>query len=172
MKSRRRYTLIFFLILLGTLLQSTILHHFRIFGTIPDLVMLFIIMLGLYNGVAEGVVFGMLAGLVLGYFSSGYCGIFCFSYGTAGLAAGFVSERMHPDDVVMPLLAATVLTAACSFLVVVLNLALGSPGHFHTFLMRILPLLLMNALLAIPMGYLARARGITSRRPIEYIGGA
>lgn len=143
------------------LLESTLFQGFRIFGTMPDLAGLIVILLGLYNGPWEGALFGIAAGIMTGFFSSGYAFIFCIAYGIAGFLSGQVKDRLFPDSFVVPAITSMIITVISSLIITLLGLMSGIISTFYTFTAHIIPLVIMQGALSIPLGYLVRT-GIIS----------
>jgi hypothetical protein len=149
------------------MMQATALNYFRIFNTMPDLLLLFVLMLGLFNSIEEGVFFGLAAGVISSMFSTAPPFALCLAYGLSGLMAGIVKDRAHPDLFIIPLLAAIGGSLISSSILIISGLAQGMAVntlriYFHLFIFIIL-----NAVLAIPFACLARSGIVTARRPIE-----
>jgi len=154
MRSKWRFLVYLCGLVLLLAIQGSFFSSWSWEGTLPDLILLATISIGLLLGFAEGAVVGFLGGLLLGLASGQLAGASALAYGMAGIWAGWLRDRLPPDLLVVPLLAAGVGTIVCQAIYLGVNTALGIfvPG-------RLLPgtiftLLGYNLLLAIPM-YLA-----------------
>lgn len=161
----RRLIYICLIIFLLVLLQTSFLPNLS--KTRPDFVLLFIVMLGLYNGLEEGILSGLIAGIMLGFFSSGYTGILCAGYGIAGFLSGLVRERVYSDYFIVPVCLSVVMTLLTEFLVFFSGMALGIVKGFDSIREHMMILIVINAIFAIPIGYLVRSRFIASKKIIE-----
>jgi len=148
-------------------MQCAFLSYFTICRAKPDLVLLFIVMLGLFNGVEEGIIYGLTAGLIMALFSSAPAGLLTATYCLAGFCAGVTREKIYPDKFVVPLIAAALLSFLSAAVLAGGGLATGALMSIYPVSTALLPFLIINSLCAIPMGFLVRSKWITSRRPLE-----
>jgi rod shape-determining protein MreD len=166
MRDFRRYLIMLLIVVMLTLMQSSLFHAWTLMNTIPDLVLIFIVMVGLYNGIEEGVAAGLVSGIITGCFSSGPVAAFCLAYGITGFIAGIVKDRIHPDNFVVPLFTASGCALLSSVLITIMAAALGYYKSLYVLRVHLLPLLILSAFFAIPMGYVVRSKFLTSRRPL------
>lgn len=167
MRNTKRIILIISILLFCALMQCGFFSYFTICRVKPDLVLLFIVMLGLYNGVEEGIIYGLTAGLIMALFSSAPAGLLTAAYCLAGLCAGVTREKIYPDNFVVPLIAAVLLSLFSAVVLAGGGLATGAIRSIYPVSTALLPFLIINSLCAIPMRFLVQSRWITSRRPLE-----
>jgi len=153
--------------LIFALMQDAFFTSFLVRGAKADLLIIFVTMLGLYNGIEEGMIFGGLAGLITAALSSAPAGLLTGAYCFAGFCAGVIKEKIYPDHFVVPLAAALVMSILSVLLLFGGGLMSGILKSTGQITEKILPFLVLNVIFAIPMGYLVRSRWITSRRPLE-----
>lgn len=76
----KKIILILFLLYVLTLTQSSFLVHFTIFGIVPNLVLILVLLINLFTPLNDwfGVASALIGGFFLDIFSSGYFGFFGF----------------------------------------------------------------------------------------------
>jgi len=166
-RNTKRIILIVMILLFCALMQGAFLSSFTFCHAKPDLVLLFIVMLGLFNGVEEGMIYGLIAGLILAPLSSAPAGLLTGTYCLAGFCAGVTKEKIYPDNFVVPLITAILLSFLSAIMLAGGGLATGVLRSIYPVSTTLLPFLIINSLCAIPMGFLVRSKWITSRRPLE-----
>jgi rod shape-determining protein MreD len=103
---RKRFSTLIFAItmLIMVLLQTSFFPQFAITRVKPDLVLLFVISVGLLRGVKEGVVAGALGSVITGLVSWNVWGLYFLAYTLAGFTAGVITEKVEPDNFIVPLM--------------------------------------------------------------------
>ncbi len=149
------------------LLQGAFFSSFSFFHAKADFILLFVVMLGLFNGVEEGMIYGFVAGLILATISAAPAGLLTGTYCLAGFCAGVAREKTYPDHFVVPLVTAMLLSLLSAIMLVGGGMAAGLLRNTYPLSSTLLPFLIINSLCAIPMGYLVRSKWITTRRPLE-----
>lgn len=104
MKNKTIPIIYFFTVLVMTLLQTSFFPQFKLGWVKPDLVLLFVISVGLIRGYKEAVITGALAGLMAGIISWNIWGLYVLAYSLVGFTAGLVPEKVEPDNLIIPLL--------------------------------------------------------------------
>jgi len=138
------------------LLQTSFFPEFTLTRVKPDLVLLFVISVGLLKGYREGVAVGLVAGFITGVISWNLWGLYMLAYCLAGFAAGMVPEKVDPDN----------------FFIVLISGAVGSLGYAVIFtsigilfdlyyivmadIYKLLIFLLWNTIFIIPIFYLSK----------------
>ena len=76
----KKIILILFLLYILTLIQSSFLVHFTIFGIVPNLVLILVLLINLFTPLNDwfGVVSALIGGFFLDVFSSAHFGFFGF----------------------------------------------------------------------------------------------
>ena len=91
-------------------LQTTIGGRLALAGVAPDLLLVWVICIGLLAGPRAGVVAGFACGALEGSLLQGSIGSLAISKGIAGLGAGIISASMSRDHWLVPPIAAILLT--------------------------------------------------------------
>ncbi|MDQ7822436.1 MAG: rod shape-determining protein MreD [Candidatus Eremiobacteraeota bacterium] len=165
--TRRRTYLILAIVLFFSLFQASFLHYFPLWGVRPDLVLILVAMLGLFNGLADGVAFGLAAGFIMSLVSTGTAGVFCLAYSLTAYLSALVKEKIHPDYYFVPAAVAAGATVLSTVLFVTSGALLRHGKNIDHIKEIIVPLIVMNVVLSIPMGFLVRTRAISTRASFE-----
>lgn len=88
-------------ILLFLLLQSTLLQYIRIYNVIPNLLVVFIILVALIRGNVEGGVVGFFAGLALDMLFGSLLGFYALLGMYLGIAVGSVNRRLYRENILV-----------------------------------------------------------------------
>lgn len=148
---------LFVLLVVATLLQTTVAANIRILGAQPDFVLIFVVAVALLRGAEIGATFGFVAGGIVSIALFEPPGVRSLSLVAVGYLVGRYSETADLSPSVAPIVsvfAATLIAEALSLLaqflfgreVPVLYLT----GHW------IVPLLVLDSLLAVPLYLVAR----------------
>ena len=89
------------MVVLAIMVQTTALQVVRIWGIIPDLVMILVIFNGFLRGTREGAFLGLVAGLLLDFSAGGYFGLNALTMVLAGYLAGIAESRLYKDNLVI-----------------------------------------------------------------------
>lgn len=104
MKQKRRFIVIFFLVLFCFILQSTLLHNFALGSITPNLLIVITSSIGFMRGKKEGMLTGFLAGLLIDIFYGNYMGVQAFIYMVLGYSNGYFQKLFYDEDVKLPLI--------------------------------------------------------------------
>jgi rod shape-determining protein MreD len=151
MKFRLIWIVYVIVIVFLTLLQTSFLPQFDVCRTKPDLILLFVVSIGLLTGYKEGVFWGAVSGLVTASVFQNIWGVYMLAYCLAGFVSGLVSEKVEPDNFIIPLASGTALSAG-SVLIFILSghyLELFYPSTSELF--KILTFLAWNAAFSMPV---------------------
>ncbi len=143
-------SLIAFAMLFGTaLLQTSFLPWLDLFGAIPDIVLIFVVGVGFFDGMKIGSPFGIGAGLLCYFLGGGGAAVFILFYSLCGLVSsmGFLG-RNYPSWCLY-MAASCLFKAVWSLLMCLLFSSVARPlaALWHS----ILPELLGTALLSLVM---------------------
>ena len=153
-------TLLIFLVL-G---QTSFLHQFHVLEVKPDLVLLFVVSVGLLKGYREGVLTGGVAGIICGIISGNLWSIYILVYSLTGFAAGLVPEKLEIDNFIIPVISASAASLGTAVLIILIGQWFDLFFPEGTEVYKILTFTAWNALFMIPVFLAARrfigAKGI------------
>ena len=132
-------------------LQVNFFTWFNIAGIMPNLFVLFIMMIGLFLKKDFGFFFGIVFGLFLDIFAGAKMGVYSIAMGTVGLVSGILDKNFSKDNRITVMLMSAALTLAFEIIVYILNLVfLGiSNIQLMSFIKLIVIEIIYNAILVI-----------------------
>lgn len=145
-----RYIILAFLPLLAVFLQSTFFSHFSIKGSIPDLVLIFVVYHALFSGERHGTIYGMLCGLLEDLYVGRLIGVNVLAKGLTGYIMGKAQGNVFKENLLVGICAVLVGTLINSLAVSVLLMISGSMLEAEV-IYSILYQALYNLLLAGPI---------------------
>lgn len=99
----RRKIVLFVIIVLCFLLQSTFFQTFSFAGISPNLLVIVVSSFGFMRGRKEGMFVGFFCGLLVDIFFGFYLGIYALIYMYIGYVNGIFQKRFYPDDIKLPM---------------------------------------------------------------------
>ncbi|ABI68938.1 rod shape-determining protein MreD [Syntrophomonas wolfei] len=117
-----RYLLLFLLPFTAILLQSTIFSFYGIKGTLPDLVLVFVVFFALINGARGGTIYGFLCGLLEDLYLGRFIGVNALSKAFTAYLVGHFQDRVFKENILVALIAVFFSTFINSLLVFFLAL--------------------------------------------------
>ncbi|MEW5954839.1 MAG: rod shape-determining protein MreD [Bacillota bacterium] len=140
------------LVMLAVLIQTTALNVVRIWGVIPDLVMILVVFNGFLRGPREGAFLGLVAGALVDFAAGTYFGLNTLTLFLAGYLAGLAESRLYKDSAIVVMGLVGLLTVVCQLahylLLLFVDVAIAPAAAFRT----ILPVAIYNTLVA-PLFY-------------------
>lgn len=121
----RRKIVLFIIITICFLLQSTVFQTLSFAGIAPNLLIIVVSAFGLMRGRKEGMWVGFFCGLLVDIFFGFYLGVYALLYMYVGYINGLLQKRFFPDDIKLPMIMIGASDIACNLLV-----------YFFMFLMR------------------------------------
>ncbi len=100
----KRRIIMFLLVFLSFILQSTLLQALSIASVGPNLLLILTVSFALMRGKREGMFVGFLSGLLMDIFFSGGLGFYTLLYTYIGYINGFCCRIFYDDDIKMPIL--------------------------------------------------------------------
>ncbi len=94
---KRKFTL-FFILFCIVMLSETWLPHIRIGGVQPDLLLIYIVFLGILEGPLYGGIAGGVLGLISDMMIGQYIGLGMLGRILAGIVAGYLGEKFYRDN--------------------------------------------------------------------------
>ncbi|WIF94421.1 rod shape-determining protein MreD [Caminicella sporogenes] len=95
--------LLYLLIILNFILQTTIFQYFRIAGILPNTALILVIIISLLNGRKKGITAGILAGLLQDFFFSRAIGINLLIYLFISYFIGGLEKKLFKDNLLTPI---------------------------------------------------------------------
>ncbi len=103
MKQKRRFVVIFLLVLFCFVLQSTIIHSFALGSITPNLLIVITSAIGFMRGKKEGMLTGFAAGFLIDLFFGTFLGFQAFIYMIIGYGNGHFQRLFYDEDIKLPL---------------------------------------------------------------------
>lgn len=116
-----RYFVLGFLPFIAIFLESTFFRSYNLFGTLPDLVLIFVVYYSFLNGDKKGAVYGFLCGLLEDLYMGRFIGINALSKGITGYIIGRLQVRFFNENLLVGLLVILIGTVLNSLFMLVLG---------------------------------------------------
>lgn len=100
----RRKIILFFIITVCFLLQSTVFQVLSLANVAPNLLIIVISAFGFMRGKKEGLWIGFFCGLIIDIFFGFYLGVYALLYMYVGYINGMFQKSFYPDDIKLPML--------------------------------------------------------------------
>jgi rod shape-determining protein MreD len=100
----RRKIVLFLIIAICFLLQSTVFQSLSFAGIVPNLLIIVVSSFGFMRGRKEGIVVGFFCGLLVDIFCGFYLGVYALIYMYIGFLNGIFQKHFYPDDIKLPML--------------------------------------------------------------------
>ena len=98
-----RKVVMFFIIAICFVLQTTTFQAFSFANISPNLLIIVVSAFGFMRGKREGMYVGFFCGLLVDIFCGYYLGIYALLYMYIGYLNGFFQKRFYPEDIKLPL---------------------------------------------------------------------
>ena len=146
----RRKVVLFFIITICYLLQTTIFHWISFANFVPNLMIIIVSSFGFMRGRKEGLFVGFFCGLIVDIFCGFFIGVYALIYMYLGYINGLFQKRFYPDDIKLPLLLIGGSDIVCNLVIYILMFLLRSRFHFLCYLQAvILPELVYTMIVSI-----------------------
>ncbi|MCR5357781.1 MAG: rod shape-determining protein MreD [Lachnospiraceae bacterium] len=99
-----RKLVVFLMIIVGYLLQTTLFKAISLAGIVPNLLLIITSSFGFMRGRNEGMVIGFTAGLLVDVFFGSILGFYAFVYMFIGFLNGFFRRIFYPEDIKLPMI--------------------------------------------------------------------
>ena len=100
----RRRIVLFIIITLCFLLQTTLFKTLSFANISPNLLIIAVSSFGFMRGKKEGLWVGFFCGLLIDIFCGNYIGLYALIYMYIGFINGLFQKRFYPDDIKLPML--------------------------------------------------------------------
>lgn len=146
----RRKVVVFFIIVICFLLQSTLFQSLQLASVSPNLLIVVTASFGFMRGRKDGMWIGFFCGLLLDIFFGGVIGFYALVYMYIGYVNGFFRKRFFPEDIKLPLILIAASDLVANLLVYLFLFLLRGRFQFGYYLAHIiLPELVYTILVTI-----------------------
>ncbi|MCR5509299.1 MAG: rod shape-determining protein MreD [Lachnospiraceae bacterium] len=99
-----RKLVVFLMIIIGYLLQTTLFKAISLAGIVPNILLIITSSFGFMRGKNEGMLIGFAAGLLVDIFFGQMLGFYAFVYMFIGFLNGFFRRIFYPEDIKLPMI--------------------------------------------------------------------
>ena len=150
-----RKLVLFLIISVCFLLQTTVFQTLSFAGVSPNLLIIVVSSFGFMRGRKEGMFIGFFCGLLIDIFFGFYLGVYALMYMYVGYINGLFRKRFYPDDIKLPMLLIGASDIICNFMVYFILFLFRSRFQFLYYLRAIiLPEFVYTMLLTIFLYFL------------------
>jgi rod shape-determining protein MreD len=139
------------IITVAAILQVAALSSLRLFGGVPDLLLVVLVAIALARGSVAGAVAGFVGGLVVDVATLGTLGLVALLLTIAGYWAGRYGETTGRGRAHAPVIAVVGITVLFGVGAYALTFMFGEAVAARSALLPVLPAVLLNALIALPV---------------------
>ncbi len=135
----KRVVVVFLLIFVTFILQSSVLKALAFSGVMPNGVLMIVSCFGFMRGQNEGMLVGFTCGLLTDiFFGGGVIGMYALIYTIMGYLNGYFHRVFYPEDVKLPILFVTVSDFTYSMIVYVMLFLLRRRIGFFSYLKHVM----------------------------------
>ncbi len=135
-----RKAIVLLMILIGYLLQSTMIRILPLGGVAPNFLIILTSCFGFMRGKKEGMFVGFISGLIIDILFGELIGFYALIYMMIGYLNGFFASIFYPEDIKLPVGLITSSELVYCFIVYVFKFLIQGKIHFgYYFLHIILP---------------------------------
>ena len=144
------------LLFVASIAQVSIFSELRVFGAVPDLLLVTLVAVALLRGSVVGAVGGFFAGLLVDTATLGTLGLTSLVLTLAGYWIGRYGETTGRDRAHAPFLSVAVITVLYELGLLVVHFVLGESAPAGAVVRQLLPAVVLNLILTAPLYALAR----------------
>lgn len=133
----RRVRLVLLVVTL-VVLQTTVFPHLRVFGAIPDLLLVATVAVAFEEGPQTGAIFGFVSGLVLDLFLASPLGLSALANSVTGYSVGVFQSGFVRESRTMPMVLGGIGGLIGGTIFVVVGGIVGEPGYFSLTSVRVI----------------------------------
>ena len=134
----RRKIVLFIIITLCFILQSTVFQSLALANITPNLLIIVVSSFGFMRGRKEGLWIGFFCGLLVDIFFGFYLGGYALLYMYIGYLNGFFQKRFYPDDIKLPMILIGSSDILCNLVTYIMMFLLRSRFHFWYYLTSVI----------------------------------
>lgn len=153
MKQKRRFIVIFSVVLICFLLQSVLMQYFALGSITPNLLIVITSSFGFMRGKKEGLLIGFSAGILVDIFYGDYLGFQAFLYMLIGYGNGYFQRLFFDEDIKLPLILIGISEFLYGMLMFITSFLLRSKFDFAFYFINIIMPELVYTLLATLLMY-------------------
>ena len=127
---------LFILILVNFILQSSVFPHFALGGIIPNLMIILTSSFGFMRGEKDGLLIGFGCGLLCDIFYGNFLGLYALIFMYIGFLNGKFCSVFYPEDIKLPLALIVVSDISYGLLCYILIFLLRERFHFPYYFTR------------------------------------
>lgn len=133
-----RKFIVFLLIIVGYLLQSTVFQAITLGGIVPNILIIIVSSFGFMRGKKEGMLIGFFSGLILDIFWGEILGFYALAYMVIGYLNGFFRTIFYPEDIKLPITLISVSELLYCFICYIFLFMLRGKMHFGYYFIHII----------------------------------
>ena len=134
----RRKIVLFIIIAVCFILQSTVFQSLALANITPNLLIIVVSSFGFMRGRKEGLWIGFFCGLLVDIFFGFYLGGYALLYMYIGYLNGFFQKRFYPDDTKLPMILIGSSDILCNLVTYIMMFLLRSRFHFWYYLTSVI----------------------------------
>ena len=134
----RRKIVLFFIITICFLLQTTVFQAITFANIAPNLLIIVVSAFGLMRGKKEGLIIGFFCGLLIDIFFGFYLGVYALLYMYIGYINGMFKKYFYPDDIKLPMVMIGASDIACNLVIYFVMFLMRSKFKFWYYLSSII----------------------------------
>lgn len=149
--------------------QSTVMPYFRVFGVMPNLMLMAVVAWTLLRGPGEGIVWGFIGGIALDLFSRAPLGVSTLALVIVSYLSSFAERTLYRDHAALPLAVILIVTPIYDMLTLLLLQLTGQRVEvLGSLLYFTLPATVIHVVLMLPVYHaLAWLHRTTRRREVH-----
>ncbi len=126
------------LILIGYLLQSTMIRILPLGGVAPNFLIILTSCFGFMKGKKDGMFVGFISGLIIDILFGGLIGFYALIYMVIGYLNGFFSSIFYPEDIKLPVVLITSSELVYCFIVYIFRFLIQGKLRFGYYMLHII----------------------------------
>lgn len=147
-------------------LNTVVFARYNLFGIRPDVILAFVVSIGVMRGALPAGIIGVCMGFVIDIFFEKFVGIHALSYMIAGIAGGLFYGKFYADNIVVPAVVAGITSFLKEHILALVVVLAGGRFYYPSmFALYILPCALVTAGVCALIHFFFRFQSIRSLHP-------
>ena len=126
------------LILVGYLIQSTMIRVLPMGGVAPNFLIILTSCFGFMRGKKDGMFIGFISGLIIDILFGGLIGFYALVYMLIGYANGFFARIFYPEDIKLPVVLITSSELVYCFIIYIFRFLIQGKLRFGYYMLHII----------------------------------